>query len=58
MTDVEFERMLCIKVDDICLRDLIFNHYENRHGWSAESINIMTKYFTDELFAKMVHRKA
>ena len=57
MTNVEFERMLSTKVDNVCLRDLIFNHYENKHGWSPESTNQMTKYFTDELFAKIIRHK-
>lgn len=58
MTDVDFERMLSTKVDGICIRDLIFNYYEEKNAWSPESINNLTKYFTDELFSKMVHRKA
>ena len=62
MNDIEFERIIsyCPKdsfmVQQPCLRDLVFNYFEEE--FSADRANRFTKVYLDELYAKMVHRKA
>ena len=59
MNDVEFERLLSHKIDGICLRDLIFTHYEQVDiEKGTESVNLNTKKYTDSLYAVFVTRKA
>jgi hypothetical protein len=57
MTSVEFEQLLSRKHPNSnvpCIRDLIFNFYENAYGWNAETIDIMTKRYIEKLAKEFI----
>jgi hypothetical protein len=64
MNAVKFEQLLSFKpndkfmVEQPCLRDLIFYHFEESFDGNLEIANSSTKLYTDELYKRFINAQS